>query len=119
MIHSQRIASASLAERLSGLQLAIILRGFLLFLLALTYSGGVQYLLIVSPTLLWAYYAGIGIGIIGLLHSSRDNYAGFRSIAPYIVFLLGYVLWGCFAAQNFAESAADALHLVIYTLLIL
>ena len=94
-------------------------RGALLLLLAVIYAGGIQFFIKVSPALLYGTY----VVIIGCLtvcfffdwRTSRN----LKSIAPYLIWTLGYFLWGMLAISHEPVAMSEGVRMYIKNILVI
>lgn len=94
-------------------------RNTLLVLLAFTFSGGVLFLITVSPYLLYAYYAATLACAAICLWVDHRSVRNLRAVGPYLVWLGFFFAWGTLVSPDKGLVLPEALKAIGRDILIL
>ena len=94
-------------------------RGTLLLLLGIIYAGCIQFFIRVSPTLLYGTYVVI-LGCLAVcLFFDWPLSRNARSVAPYLLWVLGYFLWAMIAMSHELTAVSEGVRMYIKNLLVI
>jgi len=94
-------------------------RAALLLLMGVIYAGFLQFFIQVSPVLLYGTYAVIiGCITVCLFFDWRTS-RNFNSVAPYLIWTLGYFIWGMLALSHESAVISEGVKMYIKNILII
>ncbi|HWL51005.1 MAG TPA: O-antigen ligase family protein [Chthoniobacteraceae bacterium] len=117
--HAERMASGSPARPSHSLQFApAAARWALLALLLGIYLGGMPYLVVISPVLLYGAYLVMISASAMVLVSDWPSIRGLRWVAPYLAWATFYCYWGTLVAPpelSLGEAAKTWMKVMLVT----
>lgn len=94
-------------------------RNLLLVLIAVTYGGAVPFLPVVSPWLIYIFYAAIGACLALCLALQPPAIENLRSIRPYLAWVVFFFLWGTLFSLDISLVLPDVVRAIARNLLVL
>jgi O-antigen ligase len=118
MITAELIAAPPVVAPQAG-PLSRASRGALLLLFGVIYAGGLEFFLPFSPLLLYGTYVVI-IGCVFIcLFFDWSVSRNARSVAPYLIWIIGYFLWGMIANSTEPRVSIEAVKTYIKNFLLI